>query len=263
MKSRLSTSLQRAIIASTVILTAGLSSCFAQTCKGPEAVTDFGIWSSPNVELSATKTALQLPISGEGKKIAAGRLLFRVLAKNPDSHTWSIVIRDPQYRPLVTQTESDFKDNHGVVGGTRWTGRLPDAKFRIELNSTTPIENLRILISDAIALPAETANDVHLFSVQNDGDPKWVDLYAEQVDTAAKRNGDAVAMIYSGKELISVGGRRSWCCSAVLIAPTLLPQKGIVAVFPTLANTGMELRAETPLSISLGMEVRLVVNSAA
>lgn len=202
------------------LTTAGVAA--AQVCKAPEAVTEFGVWSSPNIELNEHKQSLPLTVSGEGRKIAAVRLLFRILSKESDSQGWSVVIRDPKYRPIVTLTDGDFRDEQGSLGGARWTGRLPDSKFRIELNSVGALGKLRILVTDAIALPADTPEDVHLFSVQKDGNPQWSDLFSDNIDVEAKRAGDSVAMIYSGKEVVSTGSRRSWCCSAVLIAPALL-----------------------------------------
>ena len=83
-----------------------------------------------------------------------------------------------------------------------------------------PINELRILVTDAVALPAKTEGNVRYFSVQNENNPTWTDLYSGP-PSVAQRIGDAVGMVYSVKEIVSSGARASWCCSGVMISRDL------------------------------------------
>jgi hypothetical protein len=193
----------------------------AQICKGPETLTEFGTWISPNIELSATNRSVHFPVDSGGGNIESVRLLFRIIAAGDPNEPWSLVIRDRDYRPLASLTEKDFVNEYGLIAGTQWTGRLPGAIFRVELTARTLVHRVRILISDGIALPSNAGGDVRFFSVQTDGNPDWTSLYSNP-GLVAKRSGDAVGMIYTGKEIVSAGVRRAWCCSGVLVAPDLL-----------------------------------------
>lgn len=191
------------------------------TCKGSEATTEFGSWISPNIELSSANAWAEFPVEPAGMKVDAVRLLIRVMATGDDNEPWSLVIRDRDYRPLAGLTQKDFANERGHVVGTRWTGRLPGSVFRVELSTRSTAHGVRVLISDGIALPSNAGSDVRLFSVQDDGNPSWINLYASK-SVPAKRSGDAVGMIYSGKELFSAGIRKSWCCSGVLVGADLM-----------------------------------------
>jgi hypothetical protein len=185
----------------------------AQTCKAPEAVTDFGNWVSPNIELNAKKRFSSIPIALGAEQIASVRLLFRLVSTTKND--WSLVVRDQNNRPLAAFTSRDFND-----GGTRWTGRLPGSAFKAELYAKSFIDELRILVTDAVALPSNTEGNVKYFSVQNEGNPTWTDLYSKST-SVAQQIGDAVGMVYSMKEIVSSGTRASWCCSGVMVSNDL------------------------------------------
>src|SRR4051812_31265228 len=107
----------------------------AQVCKASEAVTEFGSWITPNIELNATDDSREFPVEvADGRKVDSVRFLFRVMAAGADNEPWSLVIRDGRYRALAALTQKDFADEHGVVSGARWTGRLPGSVFRVELS---------------------------------------------------------------------------------------------------------------------------------
>jgi Trypsin-like peptidase domain len=194
-------------------------SCFvplrleAQTCKSPEAVTAFGTWVSPNIELNSKKRFAPIPLQVDGLEVSSARLLFRVITVADND--WSLVVRDGHNRPLAAFTSNDF-----IGGATRWTARLPGSEFKAELYADSSIETLRILVTDAVALPAQTEGNVHYFSVQNDDNPTWTELYSGP-PSVAQRIGDAVGMVYSVKEIVSSGTRASWCCSGVMISRDL------------------------------------------
>jgi hypothetical protein len=204
-----------------VVLGMAAQDAAAQVCKPSEATTEFGTWINPNIELNATNNSVEFPIDAGGLNVESVRFLFRVMAAGQNNEPWSLVIRDRDYRALAALTQKDFANEQGAVTGTRWTGRLPGAVFRVELTAGSVAHGVRLLISDGVALPSNAGGNVQLFSVQNPGNPAWINLYSSRSVTA-KRSGDAVGMIYSGKDLVSAGVRKSWCCSGVLVAADLM-----------------------------------------
>lgn len=191
----------------------------AEFCSRQEAVSSFGEWISPGPTIRASGPNWSQPIkvTPDGFHAASMRLAIRV-AQADASSAWHVVVRDPTMRPVATLGPSDFLGRDGKLSRKRWTARLHARSARIDLLAT-PGSKTEIEVSDIVAYPAESS-DVHLFSVVGDA-PAWKPLYTDEQSDSAKRAGDVLAMLTASTEN-QQGDRLSWCCSGVMLSPSLL-----------------------------------------
>jgi trypsin-like peptidase len=181
------------------------------TC-GPGTVPEFGRWFSPDMDaLTSTHLTDTVEPKDPGSGISAMRLLIEIAPGT--TKEWNVVIRDSDFRGLVTMGPHDFP-----AGGpsSRWTGVVKTNRVILDLVAPTG-SDIRVTAADGIAYPANSTG--RLFSIVNPAHP-WQELYVENGVTLPKRAGDVVGMLVGAYKTPSVRG--SWCCSGVMISADVM-----------------------------------------
>jgi Trypsin-like peptidase domain len=177
------------------------------TC-GPGTVPEFGRWFLSHLgDFSSTHITDSIDPPDTGSGVSAVKLLIGVTAgATPD---WSFVVRDNDYRVLVSMGPGDFPSNAPL---SRWTSILKTNRVILDLVAP-PGSDIRVSVAEGIAFPSVSKG--RLFSIVNPEHP-WQELYMENRFTVAKRAGDSVGMLVGAYRTASAS--TSWCCSGVLIS---------------------------------------------
>ncbi len=185
-------------------------------CKdNPAPVTELGKRERFSVQVSANGP--MEPISAPDMRY----MRVQVVAKNPapkqEGCNWLLTIRDEKFRLVQTMTAIDFKDS-----SFKWTNRVPGAQVWLDLRAC-PDHDPAISVEQYIAMPIKTQHPY--YSSENPLSPRYQALYEEKspgksaADTEFRPLGDYVGFLMAswGEE----PNRLSWCCSGVVVAPTL------------------------------------------
>src|SRR4051812_412734 len=110
----------------------------AQQCLPSEAVTSFGQWFVPAIVLSSSVPIQRIDPAIPG--LIASSLKLQIGVRSGTGRKWNLVIRDLDYRVLVTFGPKDFTDSAGALRLIRWTGRLSAGIVRADLVTTQPTD---------------------------------------------------------------------------------------------------------------------------
>lgn len=145
----------------------------------------------------------------DGATPRAIRLAIR--AQSVANARWTLNIRDSGLRLLASYSAADFT----ASGGRVWTGRFTVPNLAVELLDAN--DGDRVIIEKAIFYD-EPGSGGSLFSTA-EKDPNWQAL-SDRQHWEESRMGDAVGMMVAN-ELSANGSPQSWCCSGVMVTPTL------------------------------------------
>jgi hypothetical protein len=154
-----------------------------------------------------TKSKSFLPTDGATPR--AIRLALR--AQTVTGSGWTLNIRDSGLRLLASYSSADF----AASGGRIWTGRFAVPNLAVELLNSN--DGDRVIVEKAIFYDAPGSGG-SLFSTA-EKNPNWQALSNRQ-EWEDSRMGDAVGMMVAS-ELSANGSLHSWCCSGVMVTPTL------------------------------------------
>lgn len=187
-----------------------------ESCRGREAVTEFGAWFSPNIALSPERFTEIVTPELPGLKTVAMRLLIAIRVNK--SEDWNLVLRDPEFHVLATLGPRDFPSQEGQGWRKRWTGTLPAEEVIVDLKAKAGAE-IAVNLESGIALPSGSS-DARLFSIQ-DTVPAWKGLYDIATPETAKRAGDVVGMFVTAAD-DGDGNKHVWCCSGVMLSSSIV-----------------------------------------
>lgn len=194
-----------------------LATVWAQPrCEKREETTTFGKWLAPNFSIQSESNDPFWPYSPGyiGFEPASMRLLLRL--ERATTRQWVLTLRDHNYRVLASLGPSDFEElSSGRAVSQRWTTLLANGEVLFNLHLYGQ-GNVELKVVSGIAYPAQ-AEGVRLFSTQS-STPNWQSLYQSNFERA-KQVGNVVGMLVTGAE--GGAGKSSWCCSGVLVSPTL------------------------------------------
>ena len=173
----------------------------------------FGVPVEVDVVLSASSRIAPRLLSDAAEDRAALRFLIAV--DTVEGADWTLEFRDEALRLLDRVEAKDFQDNASV-----WTGRFNASQASAHLIGASDTDKVRI--EKAILYRADDTGE--LFSVL-DGEPQWQSLHGGSGevplgDLRVARVGDSVGMMVASG-LNPRFETESWCCSGVMIAPTL------------------------------------------
>lgn len=208
-----------ACIAAGLLLYPGAAS--AEThCSSAEATTSFGKWTSPGLSIAPGLSEPYEPIGVIAGKIGAVR--FQIELRGSTAKRWTLTVRDMDLRVLATIGKTDFVDRNGESLRYLWTGMLNKSAVYFDLD----VEGgqVEIGIDSALVYPERTEGAPQ-YSVKVKDNPDWSDLYPQKPEVPrplqqARRVGDTIGMLVSAME--RDGRKDSWCCSGVLLSPTIL-----------------------------------------
>lgn len=139
-------------------------------------------------------------------------LRLQVEARPSQTAAWTLQIRDADLRLVASISARDFLQDRA---STIWTGRIDKPQVGVELVGAAPNDVVRIrkaIVYDKVGTGGS------LFSIQGDT-PNWRPLHAN-AGLDRVRAGDSVGMMVAGG-FDSELRRTSWCCSGIMLGPTL------------------------------------------
>lgn len=160
--------------------------------------------------LSASTPRQEIPhcVAGDTARYLRARL--RLLAGG--GGRFYLTVRDATERPMQVLTAESF-----VEGGTSWTMRVPGCRLQLELalaDSTPESAAVQIRVVEYLAMPDRVPNPY--YSLQDDDNPQYRELFSASSGGATRVLGDAVGMVMASH------GPVSWCCSGVAVGENLL-----------------------------------------
>ena len=200
-----SSSMNRVVVAQTTAFQS------PRQCGGEVGLSSkFGRPVAVDFVLSGTNPRSTNFLPSDGTRPRALRLALR--AEATANSRWVLNVRDSGLRLLASYSAADF----AASGGQIWTGRFAVSNVAVELLNAAGAD--RITIEKAI-LYDDPGGAGSLFSTAVEGVPNWKAL-ADRRQWAEARLGDTVGMMVANA-LTSSGSSQSWCCSGVMVTPTL------------------------------------------
>ena len=207
-----------ACLAASWLMSPGPASAQAH-CTSTEATTAFGKWTSPGLAIQPGLTTYE-PTGVVTGRIASLRLLVELHTST--AKRWTLTMRDHDLRVLASMGAGDFMDADGRPRRRVWTGMLRTGVVVFDLQADGGKVDLQV---DSALVYPERIDGVPQYSVKAKDNPDWKDLYPQKPDVVrplrpARQAGDTVGMLVSAVE--KDGRKDSWCCSGVLLSPTIL-----------------------------------------
>jgi hypothetical protein len=180
-----------------------------QCRNNPREVTSFGILYEPAIAVTA-QDSFELLRPPDGVSVRYFRALLRISPRGAKG--WVLTLRDSHERPLESLSAADFTQS-----ASRWTGRLADNSFiELDLAQSKSAAPVNVTVDEAIVMPDAAAGKPQYYSWQDPAAAKYVGLDTlNSGQLSVKRLGDTVGFLMASWK------NQGWCCSGVLIAPTL------------------------------------------